>query len=71
MATINDLNDFLQGLLSTGNLIGTDIADVRAERVEHEFAQDSAGVRVSFIVSNHFIGKTDEATHGALDRLLE
>lgn len=71
MDSLTTLNDFVQGLLATSNLTNTDIADVTAERVEHDFAQDSAGVRVSFIVSNHFIGKTDEATHDALDRLLE
>ena len=64
-----DLIQFCRGLFSTGNLIGTDFADATAERIDREFVQDSTGIRVSFTVSNHAIGKADLETQEALARL--
>ena len=66
----SDLMEFCKGLLRA-NLIGTDVADVTVERVARDFPQDSTGVRVSFTVSDQFIGKTDEVTLDALERLLD
>ena len=42
------------------NLIGTDFDEISSETVEHEFAQDSSGERVTFIVSHHALGKIRE-----------
>ena len=39
------------------NLIGSDFADIRVHQIERNFPQDSNGVVVQFIVSNHAIGK--------------
>ena len=65
------LKKFCESLFATKNLIGTDIEDVSAVRVEREFEQDSAGVRIQFTLSNHFIGKMDIEAHKALTVLLD
>lgn len=54
-------------------LIGTDFADIELARVEREFAQDVNGVRFSFVVSNHALGKVISAAElaDALDGLLQ
>lgn len=69
-ANSRDLIEFCRGLFCNTNLIGTDIDDVSVERVKRTFNQGTAGVRVSFMVSNNLIGKTDKATHEALSALL-
>ena len=70
MTDKQELIEFCSGLFRTSNLIKTDIEDVSIERVEREFVQGRGGVRVSFTVSSHLIGKTDEATQKALSALL-
>ena len=65
----HDLIEFCRGLFTTSNLIGTDIAD-DCWTSGKRFRTRQTGVRVSFAVSNQFIGKTAAATQDALDRLL-
>ena len=43
--------------IEKNNLIGTDFDEISAEPVRHQFAQGSSGVRVTFMVSNHALGK--------------
>ena len=69
MSKERDLIAFCRGLFSTSNLIGTDFAEVAIHGVEHAFAQDARGVHVSFLVSNHAIGKADGTAIDALARL--
>ena len=58
-------------LFGRNNLIGTDFADLKAERKDHEFCQDSAGVVFQFCVSNHALGKVmTEDVSDALNKLL-
>lgn len=71
MATKSEyLIDFCRGLFcNTSNLIGSDITDVNVERVNADFPQDRSGIKVTFTVSNHFIGKTDNNVQVPLDML--
>ena len=64
------LEKFCNSLFATKNLIGTDI-EVSAARVDRDFEQDSAGVRIQLTVSNHIIGKMDIKAHEALAELLD
>lgn len=59
--------------LFTSNIIGTDLDDVQAVEVTgRQFPQQPGGdgVRISFSVSWHMIGKTSGKCHHALERLL-
>lgn len=59
--------------LFTSNIIGTDLDDVQAVEVtDRQFPQQPGGdgVRISFSVSWHMIGKTSGKCHHALERLL-
>ena len=52
-------------------VIGTDIKNVSALPVEMEFLQGKDGVQISFVVSHHFIGKTDPEAQKSLYKLME
>lgn len=66
-----DLIDFCKNLFTTSNIVASDIKNVIAERIETEFSQDSAGVKIIFTVSNHFIGKAKPGVHEPLERMLK
>lgn len=51
--------------------LGTDFADRSAERVQREFVQDRAGVRVCFTVSNHALRKCPLETQALVSELLD
>lgn len=44
-------------LFERSNLIGTDFQDIVVNKIESEFEQDRAGLRIEFSVSHHAIGK--------------
>ena len=70
--TLRDLcNSLFGNLIGTGNLVGTDFANVKVERVEQVFPQDSRGYRIQFTVSSHAVGKLDAETQDALYALLD
>ncbi len=70
MATKSEyLIDFCKGLFNTSNLIGSDITDVDVESVDAVFPQDRSGIKVTFTVSNHLIGKTGDEVRTPLDIL--
>ena len=49
--------------LGRSNMIGTDIAGADAEDVGGiDFEQDSSGVRFTFILSSHMLGKLRDVT---------
>ena len=50
---------FCEILFAPSNLIGTDFQDVVVNRIDAEFVQDRAGLRIEFSVSNHAVGKRE------------
>ncbi len=59
MDQVRAMRKLCEAVFGRNNLIGTDFADVSVKRVDHEFEQDRAGVRIQFTVSNHALGKLD------------
>ena len=57
MDQVTAMRKLCEAIFGRNNLIGTDFADVNVRRVDREFEQDRAGVRIQFTVSNHALGK--------------
>ena len=57
MDQVRAMRKLCEAIFGPSNLTGTDFADVNVTRVDREFEQDRAGVRIEFTVSNDALGK--------------
>lgn len=64
------LRTFAQGVFGKKNLIGTDFADIEVERIDRKFVQGTGGIRVSFSISYHALGKLSGEVQDAKQLLL-
>ena len=64
------LREFVRGVFGRNNLIGSDFEDIKATRIKRKFEQGTGGIRVSFSISYHALGKLSGEVQDAKQLLL-